>query len=290
MDNRQNWKKIAYSFVLLFGITVSVQSQNQNSEDPWFFVQLTDPQFGMFENNQSFEKETVLYEKAVESINRLQPDFIVITGDFVHDQNSEAQINEFKRLNKKLDSNIKILLVPGNHDVGKTPTKESLKKYKKNYGPDHFEYNHKGCSLIGFNSSLMKGHLEKEVKQQRVWLEKKLSKAKDSPHLFLFCHYPFFIKTIDEPTSYGNMDIEFRLDYLEMFDKYNVDAVFSGHHHNTILNTYEKTELVTTGAAGKPLGKSSSGFRIIKVYKNKIEHAFYAYENLPQKVTYSTSH
>ena len=44
-----------------------------------FLIQLSDTQFGMFDKNKSFEKETVLYEKAVGGIKKLKPDFVVIT-------------------------------------------------------------------------------------------------------------------------------------------------------------------------------------------------------------------
>ena len=47
-------------------------------------IQVTDPQFGFFDKNENFEKETVLYTKAVEQINAIGPDFVVITGDFVN--------------------------------------------------------------------------------------------------------------------------------------------------------------------------------------------------------------
>jgi hypothetical protein len=80
--------------VAIISLTMSLMiagtawAQNKNPNAPWFFVQLTDPQFGMFDNNASFEKETVLYEKAVAEINILKPDFVVITGDLVHDPDS----------------------------------------------------------------------------------------------------------------------------------------------------------------------------------------------------------
>ena len=69
--------------------TISI-AQVKNQNDPWFFIQITDPQFGMFTKNEGFEKETILYEKAVDKINKLKPDFVVITGDFVHSQKSAS--------------------------------------------------------------------------------------------------------------------------------------------------------------------------------------------------------
>ncbi|MCK7531246.1 MAG: hypothetical protein MZV63_09475 [Marinilabiliales bacterium] len=81
-------KKLSYILAMLLLTSGALFAQNAKTVEPWFFIQITDPQFGMFDNNAGFEKETILYEKAVEKINILKPDFVVITGDFVHNPNS----------------------------------------------------------------------------------------------------------------------------------------------------------------------------------------------------------
>lgn len=277
-----------HKFIISLSIQLIVLANifAQSESEPYFFIQLTDPQFGMFEKNESFEKETVLYEKAIVGINKLEPDFVVITGDFVHDQNSEAQINEFKRLTSKINADIPIYYSPGNHDVGKTPDKQSLKKYRKNYGKDRFVFTHKGSLYIGFNTSLIKGKLVQEERKQFKWLTKQIRKGKDFNNTVVFCHYPFFIKDIEEPTAYANIDLEYRKKYLDLFAENGVDVVFTGHHHNTILNTYGEVQLVTTGSAGKPLGDAPSGMRIIKIYTDKIEHEYFGYDELPASVRF----
>jgi len=259
--------------VLFIAGTAFAQKKIPNA--PWFFIQLTDPQFGMFESNKSFEKETILYESAVAKINSLNPDFVVITGDFVHDPNSVSQINEFRRITAKINTRIPVYYTPGNHDIGQTPDKESLKKYKKNYGSDKFSFEHKGSSFIGFNSGLIKAMLEKPEQKQYNWLVKKLNESQGSSHIILFCHYPFFNKTVDEPTAYSNINLEYRKKYLDLFNSKKVDAVFSGHYHNNSISTFGKMQLVTTSALGKPLGKAPSGMRIVKVYSDRIEHEYF---------------
>ena len=279
-------QKTFSTLFLIFILAGFVLAQRKTNDAPWFFIQLTDPQFGMFENNADFAKETILYEKAVAEINRLNPDFVVITGDFVNDQNAVAQIDEFKRITAKIKPAIPVYYSPGNHDIGQVPTNESLEKYKKNYGSDCFSFEHKGVSLIGFNSGLIKAKLEKPEQKQFSWLTKKLKKSRNARHILLFCHYPFFNKTVDEPEAYSNIGTEYRLKYLELFEEYGVDAVFSGHHHNNGLATYGNVQLVTTSSLGKPLGEAPSGFRIVKVYSNKIEHEFFGLEELPDSVEF----
>lgn len=283
IKNRMIQKTIS-SLMLILLFAGAVLAQKKNQIDPWFFIQLTDPQFGMFSSNAGFEKETVLYEKAVAKMNSLNPDFVVITGDFVNDQNSVAQINEFKRITAKIKPSIPVYYSPGNHDIGQIPNEESLKKYKKNYGSDRFSFRHKGSSFVGFNTGLIKAKFEKSEKVQYLWLVKKLQQSRNAQHIILFTHYPFFNKTVDEPTAYSNIDQEYRKKYLDLFNDNKVKAVFSGHYHNNSLSTYRKVQLVTTSALGKPLGKAPSGFRIIKVYNDKIEHEFFGLEELPDSV------
>lgn len=279
-------QKILSSFILILILAGFALAQKNNQTAPWFFIQLTDPQFGMFANNAGFEKETFLYEKAVGEINRLHPDFVVITGDFVNDQHSTLQINEFKRITAKIKHSIQVYYSPGNHDIGQIPNEESLKKYKKNYGGDRFSFKHKGSVFIGINSGLIKGKLEKPEQEQYNWLAKKLQTSRKAQHVLLFCHYPFFNKTIDEPTAYSNIDKEYREKYLSLFNNNKVDAVFSGHHHNNGYAKYGKMELVTTSALGKPLGEAPSGLRIVKVYDDRIEHEFFGLEELPDSIQF----
>lgn len=282
----QELKKIVISTALFFIIAASVFAQKVSHNEPWFFIHITDPQFGMFDSNESFEKETILYEKAVAKINGLNPDFVVITGDFVHAQESESQMNEFKRITAKINPKIPVYYSPGNHDIGLNPDKESLRKYRLNYGRDRFSFEHKGSSFIGFNTSLIKAKLEKPEQKQYKWLVKMLRKSQKAQHIILFCHYPFFNKTVDEPTAYSNIDLEYRIKYLDLFNTNNVDALFTGHYHNNSYSTYENVELVTTSALGKPLGKAPSGFRIIKVSSDRIEHEYFGLEVLPDTVKF----
>jgi len=250
----------------------------------WFFIQITDPQFGMYENNLGFEKETSLYEKAVAKINSLKPDFVVITGDFVNDPSSASQIKEFKRITAKINPKIPVFYTPGNHDLNLHSYPKSIKEYKRNYGNDRFSFKHKGSSFIGFNSSLIKAKLEHPAQKQYSWLVKKLKESQGASPIILFCHYPFFNKTVDEPTSYSNIDLECREKYLNLFNTNQVDAVFSGHYHNNSCSNFGNMQLVTTSALGKPLGKAPSGMRIVKVYDKSIEHAYFGLDELPESI------
>ena len=162
-----------------------------------------------------------------------------------------------KGLTSKINKGIPVYFTPGNHDLGNTPDKQSLARYKKNYGRDRFAFTHKGCDFIGFNSSLIKAGIQPSEQKQYSWLTRELKKGRKATHIILFCHYPLFNKAADEPEAYSNIQPGNREKYLSLFESYKVAAVFSGHYHNNALNQYKGVQLITTSALGKTSGQSS---------------------------------
>jgi 3',5'-cyclic AMP phosphodiesterase CpdA len=248
---------------------------------------MTDPQFGFIENNKAFAEETALYKKAVEAINRIRPDFVVITGDFVNDRSNKAQWDEFDRITAEINSSITVWLSPGNHDIGQDPAKDDIDKYIAQYGYDRFSFWHKKCRIIGLNTCIIKSGNKDLEEVQFNWLKKELEGQRKARHIILFGHYPFFIKNPDEAETYSNIGLELRSKYLDLFREYNVSAVFSGHLHNNAVSAGGETEMIVTSAVGRPLGEAPSGIRIIKVFRDRIENNYYSLAEIPDQVTFN---
>jgi len=275
--------------VLFFLLMTAIQgiSQEKNNSAPFFFIQVTDPQFGFFESNKGFSKETELYEKAVSKINNLHPDFVVITGDLVNNKDDKSQIAEFKRITARITPSIPVWYSPGNHDIGQPPAQKDIDAFISEYGHDRFSFRHKNCTFIGLNSCLVKSGISEPEQLQFEWLSKELSNAEVMNHIIIFSHYPFFIKAFDEPETYSNISTEIRNRYLDLFKKFKVDAVYAGHLHNNESAKYGQMEMVTTSAVGKPLANAPSGLRIVKVYSNRIESVYYSLDELPEVIIYN---
>src|SRR5438093_10256016 len=101
-----------------------------------FFIQMSDPQFGMYAKNRDFAQETANFEFAIANANRLRPAFVVVCGDLINKAGDPAQTAEYWRIARKLDG-IPLYNVPGNHDVGNEPTPESLAAFRKKFGRDY---------------------------------------------------------------------------------------------------------------------------------------------------------
>lgn len=245
--------------------------------DSLLIVQITDPQFGFFSNNADFEKETKLYAEAVRQINQIKPDFVVITGDFVNNGRDTLQINEFKRITACIEKSIPVYLSPGNHDLALNPSKQDFEWYDSVYGKgsDRFSFHHKNAHFIGFNSVIIKSdESRKEEKKQFRWLKKELKKTDPADPILLFTHYPFFIGNFSENETYSNQRMQQRIRYFKLFEKYGVDAIFAGHLHNNAEASYGHILVITTNAAGKPLGNAQPGYRLIKIKDRQIKHSY----------------
>lgn len=266
-------KVIGIFILLIFLLSQSIFSQQRVNNDKSFIIQVTDPQFGFFAENNSFEKETELYTEAVRQINELKPDFVVITGDFVNNSKDILQIDEFKRITSLIDKSIPVYLSPGNHDLGQSPSKDDFEFYYSNYGKenDRFSFKHNNSAFIGFNSVIIKSEKNnKDEKKQFRWLKKQLQRAKKSDNIVLFTHYPFFIHDFNEKVTYSNQSMEVRNKYFRLFEKYGVDAIFAGHLHNNAEASHNGISMITTNAAGRPLGEAKPGIRIISINNNGV--------------------
>jgi 3',5'-cyclic AMP phosphodiesterase CpdA len=278
------FRKQISSALLFFLFTGSGSAQKPDTTAPFFIIQVTDPQFGMYEANKSLIKETELYKKAVLAINRLNPDFVVLTGDLVNNKDDISQKTVFKRITSEINSKIPVYYSPGNHDTGQPPAAEDIESFISDYGHDRFSFKHKGSLFIGLNSCLIKSLDSVPEHKQFEWLKEELSENKNSKHIVVFCHYPFFIESVDEPENYSNISLITRERYLSLFKENKVDAVFAGHLHKNVMTKYEGMDIITTSALGKSLGNDFSGLRVIKVFSDRIESKYYPIAEIPERI------
>ena len=246
-------------------------------------IQVTDPQMGFYSDNRDMAYETETLTRIVEAVNRIRPDAVVFTGDYVHDPDSEEQWQEFRRIVAGIDSRIRTLCVPGNHDVRTRDGNVDTAPYEKHLGADRFRIRMNGVLLTGINSVLLKEGSEGSAaaEQQFRWLEKSLAGKRRHEVSLLFAHHPFFLERIDEPEGYSTLAPELRRKYFELFEKRGVDAVFTGHLHDNAETSCNGIPMVVTSAAGRQLGKARSGVRIISIRGGTIRHRYYPVEELP---------
>lgn len=272
--------------VVCFLLAVFVSHGIAADSAPFFFLQLSDPQFGFMDNNKSISAETEAMNKAVTAINQLKPPFVVITGDFVNNSKSKEQIAAYKSMIAQIDSSVKVYMIPGNHDIGKV-SRASIDNYKKNYGEPHFSFRYGDCAFIGIDSNIIKEEDKEREEVQFKWLEQELQKTKDARFKFVFTHCSVFLKRMDEPVNYSNFSLPMREKYVRLFQKYGVNAIFAGHLHNNAYGKVGNMEMITIGPVGKVLGTGYQGMNLVKVYPDRFISEFIALNQFPKEVVMS---
>ena len=278
------WTAVAVLAALL------VSSPAARQAAPFFFIQMSDPQFGMFADDTEFTQETVNFEMAIATANRLRPAFVVVTGDLVNKPLDRAQVDEFERIAARLDTRIPLYRVAGNHDVENVPTPETIAAYVQRQGPAHYSFRQGPVVGIVLNSSLIHSPAKAPalLEAQRAWLEKALAAGREAGarHLIVFQHHPWFLKQADEPDEYFNIPLERRRGYLDLFRRHGVTALVSGHYHRNALARDGAIEVITTGPVGKPLGEGTqSGLRVFAIDgAGALSHRYYALGELPTRL------
>ena len=277
------------SCLLALVLSVGAGAQVPAAATPFFFLQFSDPQFGMFTADKEFSQETVNFEMAIATANRLKPAFVVVTGDLVNKAGDAAQIAEYRRIAAKLHKSIPLYNVAGNHDVENVPTPTSVAAYRKSFGADHYSFRSGSLAGVVLNSSLI--HSPDKAPEladaQRTWLQAELGtlRASGARHLVIFQHHPWFLKADDEPDEYFNIPLARRSIYLDLFRQAGVKALISGHYHRNAIAKTGSIDMITTGPVGKPLGDNpQSGMRVVIVRDDGLSHRFYSLGELPATI------
>lgn len=231
------------------------------------FMQIADPQMGMFSDNHGSQQEIRNLSAVVDRANHIRPAFLVICGDLMNSSSSAEQLKSFREAIAGLKG-VPLHLVPGNHDVGNNPTPQQLALYTQRFGPNYYEF-HSG-PLIGIvlNSMLIGDPAAPEQSERQFqWLQKTLKEAsrEKGRQIAIFQHKPFFVHSADEPNSYWNVPLTERARYLALFRRYGVTHVFAGHLHYPDYARDGKLEVIVAGATGKPLEHSVSGINLVQV-------------------------
>jgi 3',5'-cyclic AMP phosphodiesterase CpdA len=271
--------------IVLFPSQLPVAAESQA---PWFFAVLSDPQFGMYAKDQNFVQETANFEFAIANLNRLHPRFVVICGDLVNRSGDPAEIAEYKRILKMLDPSIPVFSVAGNHDVGNVPTPATLDEFHAAIGPDYYTFSEYGILGIVLDSNLIRspeGDLD-AARRQEEWLKTTLATARlhANQQIVVFQHIPFFVHTPEEADDYFNIPQPARRRYLDVLENAGIKYVFAGHTHKSSMGTDGSITEIVTGAVGMPLGQSFSGFRVVTVTGQRLDSTWLCFGGIPNEI------
>lgn len=135
----------------------------------------------------------------------------------------KEQTKDLQRVLRNIDSDIPLVLVSGNHDVGNIPTPETIAEFQETWGDDYFSFWVGGVLFLVLNSQFLYDASDcPALKQaQDQWLDQQLSMAgqQKCQHVIIFQHIPLFIQSIDEEDDYFNLTKPVRKEMADKFIK-----------------------------------------------------------------------
>lgn len=189
--------------------------------EPFQFALLTDIHI----NHLSPTTIEDLHRSVLQINNTANLDFILVTGD-IADNGDAASMMDAK---KELDLLQKpYYIIPGNHD---TKWSESgVTDFKRIFGSEHFEFEHKGSLFLGFNTGpiirMALGHVAPE---DLDWVVQELKKnGTQGKPVFLVTHYPLLPDDVDN-----------WYDMTDAVRHYPVKAFLGGHYHSNNFFFYD---------------------------------------------------
>ena len=264
--------RIKIGLALLISSTLFIVSCKKEVYPPFTFVQLCDTQLGM----GGYEHDVKTFEQATLQINELNPDFVVICGDLVHNA-ADSSFADFNAIKSKINS--LVYCAPGNHDVGNEPNKASLEFYREHIGQDYFSFDHKGFSFLVTNSQLWKTEVAMESEKHDTWFSSTLKEKGIKHQVIALGHYPLFVNTSDEKDAYFNLPVNKRQELLDLFKENNVKAYLSGHTHKLVINEMDGIQMVSGETTSKNFDKRPMGFRLWNASKDTLMHQFIPLKN-----------
>eukprot|EP00316_Scyphosphaera_apsteinii_P012134 CAMPEP_0119305612 /NCGR_PEP_ID=MMETSP1333-20130426/6572_1 /TAXON_ID=418940 /ORGANISM="Scyphosphaera apsteinii, Strain RCC1455" /LENGTH=418 /DNA_ID=CAMNT_0007308751 /DNA_START=157 /DNA_END=1413 /DNA_ORIENTATION=- len=253
------------------------------------FIQLADPQLGMFRKcsgsscEKSWAEELHTLKLAVQHANRLRPRFVLISGDLADAYPSAAQpvpppcadpreggvraqqLRSFKAALRSLDPQIPLVLQPGNHDLGQQPLLRHIAEYRLHFGDDYFCFWVGGVLFVAINSQYYTGRtaghaagaaLSSLGEAQDEWLLRLLRSeaARRARHVAVLSHVPPFVDNEAEEEGWANWELKARRKVLQAASEAGVRLWLSGHFHSNVI---------TRSSTGIPVVVSSSCCSVI---------------------------
>ncbi len=281
--------------ILVLTAVFLVSGTSIQAEDNGFqFVFFTDVHL------QQEKNAVYAFDKAIQKINQLQPDFVISGGDNITDalgqtfETADRLYNLYGRSIKKLK--MPIYHVLGNHDVfgiykesgvKSTHPEFGKKMFSHRLGKTHYAFSHKGWHFIILDSVLLteEGKYVGGVDDTQVqWLQRHTSGLDRKTPIVIVLHIPFY-------SIMPQMDPRFKTEVftinnsgtiLSLFANLNLKLVLQGHvHYHEVIKaggvTYISGGAVCANWWDGPHQGIEEGFLLVSVEENNFTWEYIDY-------------
>jgi len=226
-----------------------------------------DPQFGFGPGGKdAYKRDLARFERLIATINRMNPDIVVLGGDMTHVANQVTR--DWPRLLKLFK--VPVLATPGNHDLGIPMLGRRLERYRSVFGYDYKSIKVGKWRFISGNT--MYWHKTEEVEEKKKyeeWIAAELAKAKAAGEPVILCgHIPPFVSNVNEKDCYENHPMAGRAARLKMYLDNGVRYFLSGHTHRLIVRAYKGLTILNPETTSRNFDELPYGFRLMTLRAN----------------------
>lgn len=258
----------------------------ETMSDTFTFVHLTDFHIGDPRGLTENPKEILglkAARKAIEEINLLNPDFVIISGDLTFGQLYPFEYSREYPLCYEIlqEFTVPTYLCPGNHDGYIQTFQDGLKFWKEYFGPLYYSFDYNNTHILSINSydwpararigfSYLVFNWGGSIQQDQIdWIQNDLDLHSEANQILMIMHHNPLWNTIKDSlvgNGYYNQEV-----ILDIIRTNHVDAVFDGHVHYDNITLDNETLYVTTTTISSSYGKDGYwGYRLIKVQDSMI--------------------
>ncbi len=204
-------------------------------------------------------------------IGLIRPDFVLWTGDTVYGycdsrEELEQEYRLFEAVARPL-AGVPLFNAPGNHEIHSqqqcsasaaqvcgVPCSEEA--FRARFGQLYGSFDYAGVHFIALDTDVP-GEQDAISGDQLAWLRRDLESNKEARAIFLASHTEFYSSPrIDPPAGTSHPAVANRCELHDLFRRYPVKAVFSGHEHlywRELAAEHDGIDYFVAGGAGAPL-------------------------------------
>ena len=187
-----------------------------------------------------------IYDRAVQDVNQLAPDFVMTVGDQIpghmHERKLwDAEWEEYLAHARHLQA--PLFLIVGNHDIANL---DCYSWWQEDLGSTYYSFIYRGCFFLVINSEEERSDGRGPVWQKMMtFIENELDSHRDARYTFLFMHKPMWD------------DARYERDWLRITAALGERryTAFAGHVHTLDHQRRGRGELITIGATGAGTGE-----------------------------------
>jgi len=230
-------------------------------------------------------------------IGLIRPDFVIWTGDTVYGycdsrEELEQEYQAFAAAARPIAGTVPLFNAPGNHEIHSQqqgcaapaeklcPAPCSEDAFRGHFGQLYGSFDYAGAHFIALDTDVP-GAADEISGEQLEWLKRDLESNKGARAIFVFTHTEFYsAPQIDASAGASHPGVANRWELQDLFRRYPVKAVFSGHEHIYYREPgaqHDGIDYFVAGGAGAPLYASPdrggfSHYVVVRLAGDKVSY------------------